>query len=64
MEPVEKDRIIEIQQTRIEHLLNRVLRLEGALKMWADFYKADGEDDVMLAEEAMEETRVLLGDNI
>lgn len=64
MEPVEKDRIIEIQQTRIEHLSTRILRLEGALKMWADFYKADGDGDLMLAEEAMEETRILLGDEI
>jgi hypothetical protein len=63
MEPVEKDRLIEIQQRRIEHLLNRTLRLEEALRMWVAFWKED-QDDSLLAEEAMEETRSLLGDNI
>jgi hypothetical protein len=64
MEPVEKDRIIEIQQNRIEHLLNRTLRLEAALMLWVKFWKADGDEDPLLAEEAMEETRAMLGDNI
>jgi hypothetical protein len=64
MSPVEKDRLIEIQQTRIEHLLNRILRLEEALRMWVKFWKAEGEEDPLLAEEAMEETRILLGDEI
>lgn len=63
MEPVEKDRIIEIQERRIEHLLNRTLRLEEALRLWVAFWKED-EDDSLMAEEAMEETRLLLGDNI
>mgnify|MGYP000414453047 CR=1 FL=1 len=63
MEPVEKDRLIEIQQRRIEHLLNRTLRLEEALRMWVAFWKED-QDDSLLAEEAMEETRTLLGDQI
>lgn len=64
MDPVEKDRIIEIQQTRIEHLLNRVLRLEEALRMWAEYHKDGADDDVMLGEKAMDETRLLLGDNL
>ena len=68
MEPVEKDRIIEIQETRIGHLLTRIMRLEGALKLWANFYnnneEQSGDADLFLAEEAMEETRLLLGDNI
>lgn len=64
MDPVEKDRIIEIMETRVGHLLTRIMKLEGALKMWVAFYKADGEEDIMLAEEAMEETRILLGDDI
>lgn len=64
MEPVEKDRIIEIQQTRIDNLTKRIVRLENALMMWVKFWKGDGEDDPLLAEEAMEETRLLLGDGI
>jgi hypothetical protein len=63
MEPVEKDRIIEIQERRIEHLLNRTLRMEEALRLWVAFWKED-QDDSLMAEEAMEETRLLLGDNI
>lgn len=63
MDPVEKDRIIEIQERRIEHLLNRTLRMEEALRLWVAFWKED-QDDSLMAEEALKETRLLLGDNI
>lgn len=67
MEPVEKDRMIDLLQTRIERQNERIARLEQALLKWVEFWKADndeGENDPLLAEEAMEETRILLGDDI
>lgn len=64
MDPVEKDRIIEIQQTRIEHLLNRVLRLEENLRMWVKAEREKGEDRQVMYQEAIEETRILMGNDI
>jgi hypothetical protein len=46
-------------------LLDEIERLREALRMWVKFWEADNifNDEALLAEEAMEFTRELLGDN-
>ena len=55
-----------VEQQRIEtEAANEIERLRGALRMWVKFWEADNifNDEALLAEEAMEFTRELLGDN-
>ena len=40
---------------------DEIEKLRDVLKMWVKFWEADGEDDPLLGEEAMEETREVLG---
>ncbi len=36
-------------------------QMKKVLQMWADFWEADGEVDILVGEDAMEATRDLLG---
>jgi len=40
---------------------DEIEKLRNVLCMWVKFWEADGEDDPLLGEEAMEETREVLG---
>ena len=67
MDPVEKDRMIDILQTRLGNQNQRIERLEEALRLWVKFWKADNDEnslEPLLAEEAMEETRAMWGDDV
>ena len=50
----------------VDYLINENVKLRKALRMWVKFWEADNSIDVggdaLLAEEAMEFTRELLGD--
>ena len=47
-----------------DYLINENVKLRKALRMWVKFWEADNifNDEALLAEEAMEFTRELLGD--
>ena len=55
---------LEMCETTVVKQDNKIERLREALRMWVKFWEADNifNDEALLAEEAMEFTRELLGD--
>jgi hypothetical protein len=53
----------EIERLREENMQLKTTnqQQQKVLRMWADFWEADGEVDIFLGEEAMESTRELFG---